>query len=379
MKILILGGYGAVGYQTAKILLHRTDAEIVLAGRSMDKAHTAAEELGRGADSARVSAMSLDAFNFDHVLAAFRTVDWVIVCIPLVGLGAKLARAAFEAGINYIDINADHEKREYLQSAVADINKKGLVFVSEAGMGPGVPSLLVRYAHEQLGELATVEIGSIFRESKISRGSVSDLLVALGEKHRVFRDGAWQRAGVSEAKEIDFGPSYGKHRCYPFEFLELVTLPAEELGLDCLGFYSAGVNPFLDLQVWVWMVTGLYKYQFGIRLGTRLAMWLQRFTRPPFCTVIQANASARDGRRICARIGYENAYVATAIPLAACVLQILESDLSSKRGLHLMGQFLETNRFLDDIESMGMDVSVDREPSAQQQNSHDADFVSVGA
>ena len=38
----------------------------------------------------------------------------------------------------------------------AEIKERGLIFITEAGLGPGVPSLLVRYAHEQLGELETV-------------------------------------------------------------------------------------------------------------------------------------------------------------------------------------------------------------------------------
>ena len=71
--------------------------------------------------------MSLDAFNFDHVLAAFRTVDWVIVCIPLVGLGAKLARAALEAGINYIDACT---KQEVIMYSKALKNRRDKMYLA---------------------------------------------------------------------------------------------------------------------------------------------------------------------------------------------------------------------------------------------------------
>jgi hypothetical protein len=365
VKILILGGYGVVGYQTAKILLHRTNAEIVLAGRSMDKARTAGEELGRATDSARVSGMSLDAFDSEHVLAAFRTVDWVIVCMPLAGVGARLARAAIEAGVNYIDINANQEKQAFLQGAAGDIKHRGLIFVSEAGLGPGVPSLLVRYAHEQLGALDSVEIGSIYRDRLISRGSARDMLVELGQKPRIFASRSWRQARLTEDRIIDFGNPYGRQRCYPFELLELVRLPVEEFGLENLGSFAAGCNPVVDQLVLVWTVTGLYKTGLGLRLGTRIARWASRFTKPPFRTLIQAEAEARDGGRLRVQVGHEDAYVATAIPVAACVMQMLDDDLSSASGLFLMGHLLETERFLQDIQMMGMDVTVVLEPSIE--------------
>jgi saccharopine dehydrogenase (NAD+, L-lysine-forming) len=107
MKILLLGGYGAVGYETAKILLNRTDAEIVIAGRSLEKAQSAAAKLSKETNNTYVSGKSIDAFNYNEVVSAFKMVDWVIICIPLTGLDSKLAQAAYEAGVNYLDINAN--------------------------------------------------------------------------------------------------------------------------------------------------------------------------------------------------------------------------------------------------------------------------------
>jgi saccharopine dehydrogenase (NAD+, L-lysine-forming) len=361
MKILLLGGYGAVGYETATILLNRTDAEIVIAGRSLEKAQSAAAKLSKETNNTCVSGKSIDAFNYNEVVSAFKMVDWVIICIPLTGLDSKLAQAAYKAGVNYLDINANQEKQAYLQSMAANIKQKGLNFVSEAGCAPGLPSLLVLYAYEQLGKLNTVDIGSIFRESKISYGSAYDMLVELGAKHRIFKNGAWCKASLSDGKKIDFGASYGKNHCYPFEFFELVKLPVKELGVNKLGFYAAGFNPVVDMLVLVWMITRLYKFKVGLRLGAKIAMWAGKFTKPPFCTVIQADATAQNGNRMCIRVGHEDAYIATAIPLAACMIQMLEMDLISQSGLHLMGHFLKADKFLEDLESMGMDVKIEHE------------------
>ena len=359
MKILILGGYGAVGYETAKGLLQRTDAEVVIGGRSLKKAESAAARLSERIGSTRVSGRAVDASHHDELVSAFKTVDWVIVCIPLAGLGAGVAQAAYEAGVHYIDINANREKQVYLKRMAAGIKERGLIFVTEAGLGPGVPSLLVRYAHQQLGRLETVDVASIFRESTLSRGTAYDMLVALGEQHRVFKNGAWRKTPMTSTKEIDFGAPYGKQRCYPFEFLELVKLPVEELGLSELGFYGSGFNPVVDLLVLVWMMTGLYRLALGLRLGARIAIWAGRFTKP--CTLMQVDATTHDGNRIRVRLGHEDAYAATAIPLAACVIQMLEPGSVRQPGLHFMGHCLETDRFLKDVESMGLNVTIERD------------------
>jgi len=367
MKVLVLGGYGAVGFETAKRLLLRTDAEVVIAGRSIEKAESAVARLSEETGGDRVSGRLVDASNHDDLVSAFKTADWVVVCIPLAGLGGGVARAAYDAGVHYIDINANREKQVYLQTMAARIKERGLVFVTEAGLGPGVPSLLVRYAHEQLGRLETVDVASIFRDSTVSRGSARDMLVALGERHRVFKNGAWREAPVTSTKEIDFGAAYGRHRCYPFEFLELAKLPVEDLGVSELGFYAAGFNAVIDLLVWVWMTTGLYRIGVGLRLGTRIAMWAGRFTKPPFCTLIQVDATTPNGSRIRVGLGHEDAYVATAIPLTACVIQMVGLGLAHQPGLHLMGHLLRTDRFLADLESMGMNVTVERrEPAGRE-------------
>ena len=171
---------------------------------------------------------------------------------------------------------------------------------------------------------------------------------------------------MTSTKEIDFGVPYGRHRCYPSEFLELVKLPVEELGVSELGFHGAGFDPVIDLLVPVWMMTGLYRIGPGLRLGARIAMWAGRFTKPPVCTLIQVRAATRNGSRMWVRLAHEDAYVGTAIPLAACMTQMLEPGPARRAGLHLMGHFLETDRFLKQVESMGMNVRIERDLAPPQ-------------
>jgi hypothetical protein len=359
MRIMIVGGYGAVGYETAKILLDRTDAQVVIAGRNPAKVRAAADTLTKQAGSTRVSSKCVDAAKHDQVVAAFRRVDWVVICMPLTGLGDAMARAALEARVHYIDINGNEAKRGFLHQVAGELQRVGLCFVSEAGMMPGLPSLLVRYAHTSLGELRTAQVGTFYRDRRVTPGSARDMLVELGGKHRVFESGAWRRTKLTESREIDFGEPLGKRRCYPFEVYELMQLDPRDLGLRDLGLYAAGYSPLVDLILTMWLVGGLYRYKAGIRLGTRLLVWAGSHVRPPFATPIQLDAVSHGGKSQRVRTTHEDAYRGTAIALAACMIQMLDTGMLQQSGLHLMGHFLEPERFLEDIAHMGMRVERD--------------------
>jgi hypothetical protein len=91
---------------------------------------------------------------------------------------------------------------------------------------------------------------------------------------------------------------------------------------------------------------------------------------------MQVNATTHDGSRIRVRLGHEDAYVATAVPLAACVIQLLEPSSAPQTGLHFMGHSLETDRFLKDVKSMGLNVTTGRDlisPRSLPMETGDAD------
>ncbi|MGD8868155.1 MAG: hypothetical protein PVI01_11005 [Gemmatimonadales bacterium] len=268
--------------------------------------HVAAAMATEEAGSSRVSSGCVDAAKHEQVVTAFQGVDWVVICMPLTGLGDAMARAALEARVHHIDINGNDEKRAYLQEVAGDLQGEGLCFVSEAGLMPGLPSLMVRYAHTSLGELRTAVVGTFYRDRRVTPGSARDMLVELGGKHRVFESGAWRRTKLTESREVDFGEPLGKKRCYPFEVHELTQHP-EALGLRDLGLYAAGYSPLVDMILTLWLVGGLYRYKAGIRLGAKLLVWAGSYARPPFTTLIQLDAVSHAGKSLRVWTAHEDA------------------------------------------------------------------------
>lgn len=192
------------------------------------------------------------------------------------------------------------------------------------------------------------------------------MLVELGGTNRVFENGAWRQTRLTESRDIDFGDPLGHKRCYPLEAYELMQLDPGDLDLRDLGLYAAGYSPLVELILMVWLVGGLYRYEAGIRLGSTLLVRAGSHARPPFATLIQLDAVSHGGRISRVWAANEDAYIGTAIALAACMIQMLDTGMLQQSGLHLMGHFMKPDRFLDDIADLGMSVEKDA-PRAERQ------------
>lgn len=105
-RVVVLGGYGVFGGRLSRRLVQQTDAEIIVAGRSADKAAEHCRKFGG-------TPLALDR---DGDLAkAFETLEPKIVIDaagPFQGCGEdryRVARAAITAGAQYVDLADDTE------------------------------------------------------------------------------------------------------------------------------------------------------------------------------------------------------------------------------------------------------------------------------
>ena len=99
-KILILGGYGYTGRPLAKHLLAQTDVEIIISGRSIQKANSFADEL----HDSRVSARQVDASNLNDLTQALHGVTMFMVAAPTTQHAETVIRACIAAHVDYLDV-----------------------------------------------------------------------------------------------------------------------------------------------------------------------------------------------------------------------------------------------------------------------------------
>lgn len=199
-RLLVVGGYGAVGGVVTEALSAWLPGRVVPAGRD--------EARARRLGGVRVDLT--DPAGFANVLDELGDVAVVVFCVEPPDAGP--ARLCLERGINLVDVGADHR----LLEAVADLDglaaRAGAAAVLSVGLAPGLTNLLALRAHEEVGGAERIDL---------------TVLLGTGERHG---DDAvrWTVAGLSEPvtarpRRIAL-PGYGMRTAHHFPFSDQYTL-----------------------------------------------------------------------------------------------------------------------------------------------------------
>jgi saccharopine dehydrogenase-like NADP-dependent oxidoreductase len=158
-RILIVGGYGAFGARAAERLAREANLEIVIGGRSADKARVHAEALARTA-RARITHAQIDATRV--------TADELHALAPRVLINASgpfqqqdytLARACIAAGCHYVDLADARAFVTGIGALDGEARAANVSVISGASSVPGLSSAAVRRLAEDLEQLTEVHIG----------------------------------------------------------------------------------------------------------------------------------------------------------------------------------------------------------------------------
>lgn len=199
-RILVVGGYGAVGATGTAMLEQWFPGRVVPGGRDGERA--------RRLGGVRVDAGDLAGFG--RVLDDLGDVSAVLLCVE--PEDAALARICLERGVHFIDVGAGH--RLLAQVAQLDDLAAGsrAAAVLSVGVAPGLTNLLARRVHEAVGGAERL-----------------DLTVLLGTGERHGADAVrWTVAGLSDpvlarSQRVAL-PGYGVRRAHPFPFSDQYTV-----------------------------------------------------------------------------------------------------------------------------------------------------------
>ncbi|MFB7171926.1 saccharopine dehydrogenase NADP-binding domain-containing protein [Streptomyces sp. NPDC056254] len=199
-RVLVVGGYGAVGATVTSTLAEWFPGRVVPSGRDAVKA--------RRLGGVRVDAGDLAGFR--QVLDELGDVRAVVLCIEPEDAG--LARICLERGIHLVDVGATHR----LLEKVTDLNglaaAAGATAVLSVGVAPGLTNLLARRVNDAVGGADRI-----------------DLTVLLGAGERHGTDAVrWTVAGLSTpvtARPNQLAlPGFGLRTAHSFPFSDQYTL-----------------------------------------------------------------------------------------------------------------------------------------------------------
>jgi NAD(P)-dependent dehydrogenase (short-subunit alcohol dehydrogenase family) len=158
-KIVVLGGYGQAGRSSVRLLLERTDAFVVIAGRGLERAQALANLLGKTGTGERVTASYADAARPASLAKAFQGADLVIVTSTTASYTANVVGACLDAHCDYFDILDAPDVVEILNRFAQQAEKGGQLLVTQGGLAPGMAATVVRLAHASFDRLRGARLG----------------------------------------------------------------------------------------------------------------------------------------------------------------------------------------------------------------------------
>ena len=364
MKIAILGGYGNTGIRIAKLLAEHSTVSIILLGRNGEKAEKTAVSLGNqtGRD---VTGLYADASKPETLLPVLSDADMIVVASSSSDCVKQVAQAALNTNTDYLDINlSTAHKIETLRSMEGEIVTKQLCFITDGGFHPGVPAAMVHYAAQHIPTLTHANVGGSFqvnwKELHFSDNTITEFVTELLEMdYASFVNGRWQKTWKN-MKQFDFGGQAGRRQCAPFFMEEMRELPKQFPTLRETGFFIAGFSPVFDYVVMpvCFVLAKLLPKRPDI-VGRLFLSGLRRFASKNQWALLRLAAEGKvkeETAVLSLQLSHENGYDLTAIPIVACLRQYIAGHRSP--GVWTQANFVEPVQFFQDIQQMGVDISL---------------------
>jgi saccharopine dehydrogenase-like NADP-dependent oxidoreductase len=162
-RVLIIGGYGNFGSFITRRLAQDDNLQVIIAGRSREKAEKLAREMN-------IEAVALDINNgLAAALAAVKPDIVVHTSGPFQAQGYDVAKACIAQGCHYIDLADGREFVENIAMLDAEAKEKGVLVISGASSVPCLTSALVDHYRIEFQALENLDYG-ITTAQKTNRG-----------------------------------------------------------------------------------------------------------------------------------------------------------------------------------------------------------------
>jgi len=225
MKILVLGGAGAMGIVTARDLAESPKVSNVVAA---DGSQERLEQLVGWMHSKKLSIKRVDASNHKSLVEVMKEVDAVANALPY-HLNVHVMKAAMKAGKNLTDLGGVyHTTRKQLKLDKA-AKKAGVTLILGCGLAPGTTDVLASYGADKLDRVDEVHIRYADRNLERARYKWAFRTV-LEEYTRgpvVYRKGRFEQLPPFSGKQVyEFPAPLGECACCYGLYSGVATLPS---------------------------------------------------------------------------------------------------------------------------------------------------------
>lgn len=357
-RVLIIGGYGNFGSFIARRLSRDAGPEIVIAGRSAEKAERFASTLGKA------TGIRLDVT--DNLVPVLKQIDPDVVIHtsgPFQTQGYGVAEACIEARCHYIDLADGRELVANISTLDPAAKKRGVAVISGASSVPCLTAALVDHYRPRFATLTDLDYG-ITTAQRTNRGlaTTAAILTYVGRPFTTLRGGrevrtfGWQ--GLRRRRYRDLGWRWLGDCDVP----DLSLFPERYPDLRTIRF-SAGLEISL-------LHLGLWGLSWAVRLGAirhlgrraqlllRASRWLDRFGSADSGFHMELGGMARDGRamrvtfELIARSG-DGAYI-PCVPAILLARRLVARDGAAPAGATACVGLIDRDAYLAELSDLAV-------------------------
>ena len=270
--ILIVGGYGAVGCVIATRLAEKFPGQVVVAGRSYEKATALAQVSG-----GKIRPFQANIFTAHKTPEILEGVALVVMCLDLPD--TQFVELCLQEGVHYIDVTASYDYMKQVEALDGVAKKGNSTVVLSVGIAPGLTNLLARYAQSQFDELENLDIHILLGLGEAhGEAAVRWMVENLNNDFTVMENGVEKPVrSFADGKQTRFPGKLGKRTTYRFDFSDQHVLP-RTLGIPSvsmrIAFDSALMTHFMAVMKTIGLF-GLLHYQWAQDTLVKLLMRLQ--------------------------------------------------------------------------------------------------------
>lgn len=224
MRILVLGGAGAMGTVTVRDLAESLDvSQIVIGDVSVEKANCVKNAIV----SKKITVRHLDVSNQTDTVEAMKEADAVANALPY-QFNIQAMEAAMKAGVSLADLGGVYHTTLEQLKLDEEVKKTGITILLGGGLAPGIAEVLAKYGADQLDFVDKVHL--IHGEHNFSparyKWSFRTILEEFTAGPVVFQNGKYKKLPPFSGRQIvEFPDPIGKKTCCYGLASAVATLP----------------------------------------------------------------------------------------------------------------------------------------------------------
>jgi NAD(P)-dependent dehydrogenase (short-subunit alcohol dehydrogenase family) len=252
-RVLIVGGYGTFGRRIANALSKDARFELLIGGRSLEKAQALCDTLG---DAALSRPLRVDAGNtqtFAALLAAENPALVIHTSGPFQRQDYSVAKACIAAGVHYVDLADARDFVCRFSTLNDEALARGVLALTGASSVPALSSAVVDRFLPAFSRLDAIDFG-INPGNQTPRGlaTVSSILSYCGKPFMRWQQGAWKQVHGWQTLHAERYPEpVGRRWFSNCDIPDLQLFPARYPDVQSVIFRAGLELPLLHFGTWL--------------------------------------------------------------------------------------------------------------------------------